>query len=813
MVEVRIVEVRMVEVRMVAARIVEARIVEARIVEARIVEARIVEARIVEARIVEARIVEARIVEARIVEARIVEARIVEARIVEARIVEARIVEARIVEAQIVEAQIVEARVEKVQIVDAQIVEARALKARIVEAQMVEVQALKAEEVQVEAEEVQVEAEEVQVEAEEVQVEAEEVQVEAEEVQVEAEEVQVEAEEVQVEAEEVQVEVEEVQVEVEEVQVEAKEVQVEVEEVQVQLVEVHLLVKRIKSLNRWTLLMTVKRQNKTWMVSLKRRLLLISASNGFSQPTQLRMYNYADATVFEYFLACFPSNLVDEICILMMQKGREQRKGCPFTVTKGDFWLFMGYLLYILCHPMDLPIQDYWEGPLSTKYENCSACVKHDIGKFGLSYGRFRRLMQAFTLPQYPAIEGKNDPFCFIRRFVDEWNVAMQHCISPGKFLVVDESMGQWLGKGMPGLMYVARKPTPNGREGHTTADAETGCIIFYEVYEGKILMAEKEHVNELGAGTAIALRLTAPWVHSGRIVILDSGFASLKTAIALAEVGLYMIGNVKTAHSGFPKKWLNSQVSQRGDRACATHSFTMHGRQMDVLAAIDKDKQPMSLIGTAGTTSMGTTLERHFTVRHSSGKWQTRTATLEQWHIHELYRANFNAIDKHNSKRQGATSFEDTWKTHSWWVRDYQILFGMSEVNAFLLWNKFKPSHAMSMTQFRLQLCHQMLTNQWIQEEREAACRKVIPCDEEEDTDTVHELVHCDRGHCRMCGVVTRWRCACTPQSGTASGRKRNDASAMFLCPASKRRCLILHIKGVKPQNLKQQSRPEMVE
>ena len=609
-----------------------------------------------------------------------------------------------------------------------------------------------------------------------------------------------------------------------------------------------------------------------WVKSLG-RTLCPAASNGFSQPTQLSMYNYADATVFEYFLACFPSNLVDEICILMMQKGREQRKGCPFTVTKGDFWLFMGYLLYILCHPMDLPIQDYWEGPLSTKYESCSAFVKHDIGKFGLSYGRFRRRMQAFTLPQYPAIEGKNDLFCFIRRFVDEWNVAMQHCISPGKFLVVDESMGQWLGKGMPGLMYVARKPTPNGREGHTTADAETGCIIFYEVYEGKILMAEKEHVNELGAGTAIALRLTAPWVHSVRIVILDSGFASLKTAKALAEVGLYMIGNVKTAHSGFPKKWLNSQVSQRGDRACATHSFTMHGRQMEVLAAIDKDKQPMSLSkGTtlerhftvrhssgewqtrtatleqwhihelyranfkAGTTSMGTTLERHITVRHSSGEWQTRTATLEQWHIHELYRANFNAgttsmgttlerhvtvrhssgelqtrtatldkwhihelycakfnaIDKHNSKRQGATSFEDTWKTHSWWVRDYQILFGMSEVNAFLLWNRFKPSHAISMTHFRLQLCHQMLTNQWIQEEREAACRKVILCDEEEDTDTVHELVHCDRGHCRMCGVVTQWRCACTPQSGSASGKKRNDASAMFLCPVSKRRCLI---------------------
>ena len=58
----------------------------------------------------------------------------------------------------------------------------------------------------------------------------------------------------------------------------------------------------------------------------------------------------------------------------------------------------------------------------------------------------------------------------------------------------------------------------------------------------------------------------------------------------------------------------------------------------------------------------------------------------------------------------------------------------------------------------------------------------RVIPCDEEEDTDTVHELVHCNREHCRMCGVGTLWQCACTPQSGTASGNKRNDASAMFL-------------------------------
>ena len=80
------------------------------------------------------------------------------------------------------------------------------------------------------------------------------------------------------------------------------------------------------------------------------------------------------------------------------------------------------------------------------------------------------------------------------------------------------------------------------------------------------------------------------------------------------------MAGNVKTAHTGFPKGWLNSQVTERDERACATHAFTVNGQQWEALAALNKDKQPMSLIGTAGTTNMGKTLVQNFTVRHSNG-------------------------------------------------------------------------------------------------------------------------------------------------------------------------------------------------
>ena len=94
------------------------------------------------------------------------------------------------------------------------------------------------------------------------------------------------------------------------------------------------------------------------------------------------------------------------------------------------------------------------------------------------------------------------------------------------------------------------------------------------------------------------------------------------------------------------------------------------------------------------------------------------------------------------------------------------------------------------------------MLTNQWIEEEREAARSKVIPCDEEEVNGTVHELVHCDSGHCRMCGISLH-----NALPKVVLQMVRNEKMhQLFLVPCPKQRWLIRHIEGVRPQRLKQQ-------
>ena len=85
--------------------------------------------------------------------------------------------------------------------------------------------------------------------------------------------------------------------------------------------------------------------------------------------------------------------------------------------------------------------------------------------------------------------------------------------------------MASWVGQGMPGWMYVARKPRPMGRETHTICCGERKILFFCEIYEGSEGMAKKEYNLEYGKSVGLVLRMTVD-IHSsaGRVVIADAG-------------------------------------------------------------------------------------------------------------------------------------------------------------------------------------------------------------------------------------------------------------------------------------------------
>ena len=168
---------------------------------------------------------------------------------------------------------------------------------------------------------------------------------------------------------------------------------------------------------------------------------------------------------------------------------------------------------------------------------------------------------------------------------------------------------------------------------------------------------------------------------------------------------------------------------------------------------------------------------------------------------MHEVYRKYFNALDKHNSIRQGGACFETSWKTHRWWVREFQMLWGMSEVNAWILYKMFKPGMKnVSFSNFRRELCLQILRHPKIMLDRELRTRARADVDDY----GCHGLELIGRNEsgnlmqraCAFCSMKSTFYCPCAPTDGKPG---------ITICnPASGRDCFKRHCIGEAPENKK---------
>lgn len=108
----------------------------------------------------------------------------------------------------------------------------------------------------------------------------------------------------------------------------------------------------------------------------------------------------------------------------------------------------------------------------------------------------------------------------------------------------------QYHAEGCPHKTKIVRKPEGMGAELKALAGGESGILLKLDIMEGKETNQKKALSSEFGEGTAITLCLTDAFIASGRTVICDSAFGSVKTLLALRVRGLHFMGMVKTAHS-----------------------------------------------------------------------------------------------------------------------------------------------------------------------------------------------------------------------------------------------------------------------
>ena len=315
-----------------------------------------------------------------------------------------------------------------------------------------------------------------------------------------------------------------------------------------------------------------------------------------------------------------------------------------------------------------------------------------------MSHDKYKRWNR--YLAEGPTTARASDPWREVRWLVDGHNANRKATVTASWLVVVDETMWAWTGQGMPHLSFVKRKPEPLGAEVKNLCDGLSGVMLYLELQEGKTRMAAKQCCDEEKATTACTLRL-ADFAGLGelhlreeekvqRLLVGDSWFAGCATAKALLEkLGVHFVGNVKTAHSGFPIDQLRWDLSktERGDHVV----YKMEGEE-HMCAVGWNDHHFKTFITTGSVSTAGTNAKR----KRQTDEGQTFYKEVKRPRVMQDYYEACGQIDLHNNFRQGQLRLEKFWRTTKWNSRVMTSILSSSMVDAFRAWeHHFPPSEA----------------------------------------------------------------------------------------------------------------------
>ena len=164
----------------------------------------------------------------------------------------------------------------------------------------------------------------------------------------------------------------------------------------------------------------------------------------------------------------------------------------------------------------------------------------------------------------------------------------------------------------------------------------------------------------------------------SGRIVVGDSWFGSIKTGVELWNInGLYSNLLVKTAHKKYPRMLLQESDIERGQWVCATAEIDgvklMATRFLDLQEKLFIPSCSSCLDGPPRATKYHRDVPRPMVAYD--------------------FLSSSASIDIHNHFRTGSTGLEDAWQTKNANMRQVAGAIGFLFTNAYLAYHHFQKS------------------------------------------------------------------------------------------------------------------------
>jgi hypothetical protein len=507
----------------------------------------------------------------------------------------------------------------------------------------------------------------------------------------------------------------------------------------------------------------------------------LDAADGYVfDKSRFNMDNFLTSTPFDYFLYFLPTDhfkiIVDNINTYARSVGSTW---ADVTYPEYMMWIALLTVMTVIQHS---DRKAYWH--LGTSYFKVSI----NFTKY-MPMKRFNDIMRMHVF-EVPSKEKQvNDPLYQIRATLDAFNDHLKDRLTPGKYLIIDETINQWLDIGMPNLKKSPHKLHLTGQEFKSLVDCHTNAIVRLDTVSNP---RPKEYDNDFGMRNSLATakRLVMPWFSSGRTIIADSWFGSPDMVSMLNGLGLYSIMHLtkrKCWSRGIPSIDVFDQAEEAHDSYYTIRKTCENGRNIFVCAYRDLNNVK-AFISSCSTTR----LKNYRSVEESSGETGIlcRPQVVEEYETHKSKPKNNNAKNKHfilafplesvdivNNCRSNLISYHDVVSTERWEMRFLGFILDICETNAFncykvfakegdrIVHNVFKDHMAYSM----LKYCERL------------ACSNIvtIPCTPVSlRSNTVHMYISMKQENtnkrrrlvCQMCrnrgvhGTRVEKRCSCDP-------------------------------------------------
>ena len=302
--------------------------------------------------------------------------------------------------------------------------------------------------------------------------------------------------------------------------------------------------------------------------------------------------------ILTMFMMFLPKAFFESVLLVETNK---MIQGHP--VTFGEFLQFVGIWLY-MSTTAGYSRADWFSQKKVDRWEGAPFRFNEIM-----TGRRFESIISALTFTASP-VPAFADKFYEVRDLINAWNENMRETFLPSWVSCLDESMSKWTSRWTcPGFMFVPRKPWPMGNEYHSICCALSGIMYWIELVEGKDRPPElglPEHSSSGGKTVGLMLRMCQSIFHSGKLVVLDSGFCVLRGIIELKKVGVFASALIKKRRY-WPKDVDGEAISAYFADKDVGDADAWPGELDGVRFHLFCMKEPdyiMSLMSTYGTTS-----------------------------------------------------------------------------------------------------------------------------------------------------------------------------------------------------------------